>query len=156
MRVRRARLGSRRKKLIAVARLYLLDRPKYGRSCSDCRKYQYDPDSGQVKEDKAGRPLLMPRLRGREIDPPCHACPKTIGLRVRHWRGAADPPPWAYQTFRHFLECRAVGWQVPDAADPIVRRNAKIVEGVEASIAAGRADGIEAMLAGLMTRGRRG
>jgi hypothetical protein len=31
----------------------------------------------------------------------------------------------------HYRECRAVGWQVPEVADPLVRRHAAIIREVE-------------------------
>lgn len=35
------------------------------------------------------------------------------------------------QAYRHYRQCRAVGWNVPEASDPIVMRNARIIREIE-------------------------
>lgn len=86
--------------------------------------------------------LGLPMARPPGTDPPCHDCPKTIGMQTRHWDGAPDPTERTRKTYQHFRECSAVG-KFPD--DPIVRRNAMIIRTVEDSIARGRAMGVMAM-----------
>jgi hypothetical protein len=33
--------------------------------------------------------------------------------------------------YSHYLECKAVNWQCPDALDPVVRRNAALIRSAE-------------------------
>lgn len=119
---------------MAVARLYYTDAARFGRSCLDCRRWLHEAD-GSRREDRTkttpGNPVWLPLPRG--TDPPCHTCGKTVGLKVRHWRFAPDPPEWCYRAFYHYRQCRAVGWSTPDARDPIVRRNAVAFDAVRES-----------------------
>lgn len=141
---------------MTVARLFFLDPPKYGRTCAECVRFVFDEDTGRRADDKTRRhPLTLapvPLERGK-TDPPCHACPKTIGLEVRsrHWRelarlGRGDPPDWCYRAFRHWQRCAAVAWRVADADDPIVGRNADLFAGVREGAERGRNEGLLAAL----------
>lgn len=84
-------------------------------------------------------------------DPPCHECGKTIGLKVRHWTTANDPPMWCYNTFRHWRTMEAVKWHAKESTDPIVRRNALLFSSVRDSMDRGRAGAVIDML-GLLRR----
>lgn len=120
-------MGGRLKKLLTVARLWFLDRAKFGRTCESCRKWQFDEETGDVTPNRTdGEPMRRP-LRTL---PPCHTCPKTAGQKDRHWRHATDPPAWAYLTFRHWRQLAAVNWAGGDGRDKIVRKNAAIFQSV--------------------------
>lgn len=152
-------MGGRRKKLLVVARLFHSDTAKYGRSCTDCRTWKYE-SSGRVALDRTKRlpsgeldpDAWMPMPAG--VDPPCHDCGKTVGLRVRHWKHAPDPEWWHYKAFRHHQKCRAVNWAGPDAADPIVRRNAELFRMAEDAAASEDQAGMLVTLGLLTKRGR--
>lgn len=93
------------------------------RSCQDCLKYEYDDETGQVRTHN-GRPDGQPNLRHWKHKPLCktpEGCPKgtpekpnTLSSRNR-------------KAYLHYLECKAVG-SFPD--DPIVRRNARLIQSV--------------------------
>lgn len=137
-----------RKKLTTVARLYHLDRAKFGRTCEECAASVFDESTGRVRLDRTrsrpGRPV--PLARDKRTEPPCHECPKTVGLEVRHWSHlkaeGGDPPEWCYHTFRHFRRCEAVQWQTPDAADHIVQANAERFAAVRRDAESGRNEGL--------------
>ena len=115
-----------------VARLYYQDPAKYHRSCDDCRIWVYDESTGDRVKDRTrtlpnGEKADLMRVSG--TNPPCHSCPKTIGLPSRHWRFLLpnpDPPQWAYRCFQHWRQCEGVRWNCLDSEDSIVRRNAMI------------------------------
>jgi hypothetical protein len=133
-----------------VARLFALSPEKFGRSCKDCKTFVYDERSGRQSPDrtKPGESLRRTRQMG---DPPCHECGKTVGLEVRHYTNATDPPDWCYRTFRHWRTMEAVEWQVPEAADPIIQRNALYFNAVRDAQHRGRDAGLLEML-GLLRR----
>lgn len=109
-----------------MARLWYADRLKFGRSCLDCRRYQYDEETGRPAPDRTAARLGLPMFRAKGVDPPCHNCGKAAALpvRERHWRYVVEPPEWAYRCFAHWRECEAAGFPDADRGDPIVRANA--------------------------------
>lgn len=71
---------------------------------------------------------------------------------MREWRAglAVELSDRNWQAYRHYLECKAVNWNVEDAYDPIVRRNAVIISEVEREIEKFRAtEGLLGLLAQL-------
>lgn len=142
---------------MTVARLWYMDRPKWGRSCRDCRTYQYDEATGLTKDDRRKSHAGLPMMRPKGADPPCHECPKTIGLATRHWRALGDrgdPPAWCYTTFRHWRELAATGFSGagPAAADRVVRRNAAMFAAVERDVQTGRSEGVLALFGMMASR----
>lgn len=85
---------------------------------------------------------------------PCHKCPKIPRGEKPCPANAVELSERSWQAYWHYLECKAVG-QWPD--DPIVRRNARIIRGVEDRAGQGRLDRalnlVVAMLGG-KSRGR--
>lgn len=98
------------------------------RDCQHCLQYEYDEKTGTVVvDDETGGPLA----RGDAFPAPCRAhaagkrkdpCPK----------GTPEAPHTLTRqnqlAYDFYLECRAVG-AFPD--DPIVRRWAAIIDGIE-------------------------
>lgn len=138
-----------------MARLWWTDFAKFGRTCLDCRTYQFDETTGKKTPDRTKAREGLPMLRVKSVDPPCHDCSKTVGLTVRHWLGATDPPGWAYRAFKHYRTCKAVRWHVPAATDPIVQRNAALFDGLWDVIEQGRSAGVLEILS-LVGAGGRG
>ena len=97
------------------------------RDCEDCQKWVYSEKTGE-RETKGGE--YVPRYQG--VKPPCG-----------YSRGCVKEAPESnialteqnLQAWRYIRECRAVG-RFPD--DPIVRRNASLVEWAEQSVRDGR------------------
>lgn len=93
------------------------------RPCQHCLKYEYDDETGKVRTHN-GSPDGRPNLRHHKHIPLCktpEGCPKgtpdkqnSLTLRNR-------------KAYLHYLECKAVG-EFPD--DPIVRRNARLIQRV--------------------------
>lgn len=87
--------------------------------------------------DLLGEPITRPKGQG----PPCFACPKVseeakraASLARRRPTPAdadSDLTPRNQQVLDHYRRCRAVGWNVPDAADPLVQRHAAIIADME-------------------------
>lgn len=50
------------------------------RSCADCAKYRYDDQTGRLRKNRDGSPMLRPA----GMSTPCHRCPK-ISPR-QEWR----------------------------------------------------------------------
>lgn len=93
--------------------------------CETCRKYVFD-ENGQVVT--YGGAAKKPRMRGKNERTPCDM---PVGCPKGHYsdpRTLTDANELAYQ---HYLECCAVGFRAQEQADPIVRRNAAIIAGVE-------------------------
>lgn len=99
------------------------------RDCRHCLAWQYDEDTGQVKE-RHGKPL---RRLGRT---PCslpankeqRAMGWTTGCPKGHWTQPIELSRRNLKAWGHYLECKATG-NFPD--DPIVRQNAGIIRAVE-------------------------
>lgn len=138
-------MGDGRKKLLTVARLWWLTPEKFGRSCRDCVTFIYDELSGRRAPDKTGAREFMMRTK-KMGDPPCHECGKTIGLALRHYSVAPDPPTWCYRVFRHWRSMEAVRWNFAQDIDPIVKRNATLFSAVRDAMDRGRAGALIEML----------
>lgn len=100
----------------------LLSHPRVAaRDCADCQKYVYDERTGR-RVIHANGPVIRPV----GTQPPCRiqnvGCPK----------GSPEQPRTLTAenrlVFGHFRQCRATG-AFPD--DPIVRRNAELIQTVE-------------------------
>ena len=122
-----------------------------GRTCDDCRRYVYDDTPagmGQrsLRRDDKGR-MTLPIHRPLTAVTPCHQCPKTSTGRRED---AVEIDRRTVQVYRHYRECRAVGWQVSEANDPIVRRNAAIVREIEDAADQGREATLNALLGQLV------
>jgi len=140
-------VGGGRGKLAAVARLYWADRAKYGRTCGDCARHQYDEATGEVVPDRTRARKGLPMLRPKGGTPPCDKCPKTLGVSPRHHTapGFRDPPAYVYRAFAYHRAGAATGW-AGAAVDAIVRRTAAVVAAVRDGIEAARADTLTALL----------
>lgn len=107
------------------------------RTCSQCLRFMHDDKPGAMgprtlRRDAQGR-MTLPVFRPFNAATPCHQCPRT----------QPDMPPGPANGRRseltednlrailHYRRCRAVNWQTPDAADPLVRRTAAILQGVD-------------------------
>jgi hypothetical protein len=100
------------------------------RSCADCKKYLHD-DRGEFFGDIVRRPLKigLPLLRPPGTPTPCFICPKIPDdAPERSATYATDMTERNRQVYRHYQECRAV-LRFPD--DPLVRRHAAIIRGIE-------------------------
>lgn len=105
----------------------LLLHPKIAaRPCSSCRQYLYrDGGNGTWGELVTIRPSGRPAPRPKGTRPPCDVCPKIApgdGPRPENGHDLSDKN---LQAYLFHMECRAVG-QWPN--DPIVRRNAALIE----------------------------
>jgi hypothetical protein len=94
-------------------------------TCDHCAKY-LPPTKGTGARDKARRLIPLPRTAA---DPtPCGTCPKVPTDAPERTRAhAIELSPKNHRAFLHYTECAAVGWQVPEANDWLVRRNAGII-----------------------------
>lgn len=101
------------------------------RSCDDCRRWIYndgpDGDRGLCRREPGG----PPEPRGPAIPVPCEtsetACPKG------HWRKPRSLTAANLEAYRYHESMRAAGRPLP--ADPIVLRNAGLIEAAKARIA---------------------
>jgi hypothetical protein len=116
--------------------------------CHDCQRWLHNQDWKPV--EKRGRKVP------RHGPPPCRTCPKIEkGVEPRP-ENATRLTPEFWETWRHYHESAAVGWQTPDALDPLVRRNAAVIRGVLDAAERVRHDSTQqlilAALAGAATR----
>lgn len=58
-----------------------------------------------------------------------------------------DFTPATRRAWDHYQECRAVGWNVADAADPLVRHHAALIRAVEDAVESRRAGTLAAVMA---------
>ena len=96
-----------------------------GRTCESCVTWSYDED-GQItrKPSRVGLPVRRPK----GTPTPCHKCPKIPPNAPEKTREhAIEMSERTMATYRHYLECRAVG-RFP--RDRIVERNAAIIRAV--------------------------
>ncbi len=101
----------------------LLFHPEWSRSCNDCVTWLYD-DDGNVSK-RCG----VPNRRPKGVPTPCFKCPKIpSGAAPPDRSNAVELTERNFAAYVHYLECRAVG-QFP--ADPIVRRNARILRAIQ-------------------------
>lgn len=95
------------------------------RSCEDCQRYLYRAD-GQV-ETRRGEKVRRPP----GVLTPCRTCPKVPPDAEPVPASAVELSHKNTLAVLHYRRCKAVAWQVPDALDPLVRRNAAIIQAVE-------------------------
>lgn len=98
----------------------------------------YSPPDWQVLRKPQNDPRGEPQLRPKGMKPPCAECPK-ISLPLAE--GQTPCPELAVELseanarcYRHYRECRAVNWNVPEANDPLVRKHAAVIRGVEDAV----------------------
>lgn len=124
------------------------------RPCAECCEFWYQAD-GKVPMKPANSKDPAHRLkRPPGSTPPCGSCPKIPPGDVPMPHRAAELTEQNRQCWQHFRECRAVNWQVPDAADPLVRRHADLIETAERAVE--RADAASALAAALARVASRG
>ncbi len=70
----------------------------------------------------------VPNKRPRGVPTPCFKCPKIPVGMAPDRQNAVELTDRNFAAYVHYLECRAVG-QFP--ADPIVRRNARILRAIQ-------------------------
>jgi len=103
--------------------LLILQHPELAcRSCDDCRRWQYNHETGEVTDDKRRGGKMK-----RQGPTPCELDPKD-GCAKGHWRSPGQLSQRNQQAYQHYLECKAVSI-FPD--DAIVRRNAGIIRQAE-------------------------
>jgi hypothetical protein len=124
------------------------------RSCADCRKWVYEDTAERLSSRKSLLPSGEPMRRVVPDSMPCHLCPKIPRGSVP--RGETPGPQHAVelslknaQAYWHYRECRAVGEfpRGPDGRiDPIVRRNAALIAGVEQAVERDRIESLIVLL----------
>ena len=105
----------------------LLLHPEWSRTCADCLKWRYGPD-GKRMDRPHGSGLWLTNDDGFT---PCSECPKIPSGKPKERRYAVELSDKNYRAWKHWRECRAVN-SFPD--DPIVRRNAEILQGIQDQI----------------------
>ena len=100
------------------------------RSCEDCAKWWFLADGSLKTRSDASGKVKLPLLRPPGVATPCDSCPKIPADEPKTAANAVVLSEAHRLTWQHWLECRAVNWQVPDVADPIVRRNAALIQSV--------------------------
>lgn len=140
--------------------LLLWRHPKWAsRSCEECKRWVYDDQGDKVlktqQDPETGRflPLPMARPPGSPLE--CARCPKIPVSEYPHYdprrapEVACEMDAQCWQIYHHYQECKAVG-HFPE--DPLVRRHAGIIRGVEEAVAhadiRSRLDMIVALLSG--------
>jgi hypothetical protein len=126
--------------------------------CDDCRQWLYTPDWRLQRRPHPDGPPV-PRPKGSS--PPCSDCPKIprpLPVGERAWWGlAAELSEENARCLEHYRECVAVGWQVPDALDPLVRRHAALIRGEDEAVERGRQSALLGLLAmGTAAKRKRG
>lgn len=92
-----------------------------------CLTWRYD-EFGKPMEHPIGSGNFLPNDDGYT---PCEKCPKIPAGKPKERRYAVELSNRNYQAWKHWRECRAVG-SFPN--DPIVRRNAEILQGIQDEI----------------------
>lgn len=117
---------------MTLVRLLAGGSPFAGRSCADCARWLYKDDGAVLTRGRERVPV--PRPPGTPT--PCHECPKVpADAPARTREHAVEPSEGSWRVWRHYRECKAVAWQVPEAADPIVRRHAGLLAPAEEAYA---------------------
>lgn len=108
----------------------LLFHPKVSKlSCDDCTRFLTVDFEIVRRPAFTGNPEPRPVMKGGQLYPtPCHKCPKIPKDSPKERKYAYEISSKNLQAYFHYLECRAVG-SFPE--DPIVRRNATIIRGVQ-------------------------
>lgn len=115
------------------------------RDCGDCQRWLYD-DRGNV--ERRPKRTGLPVVRPAGTDPPCGTCPKVPKGLEPSPANATQVTARVLRCVEHYRECRAVGWRVPDAGDPLVRHHAAVIRQVEDDAAANRFGLLGLILAG--------
>jgi hypothetical protein len=96
------------------------------------------PPDWKVLRKPLNDPNGEPQSRPKGMKPPCDQCPK-VPLPLAE--GQVACPELAVELsernagcYRHYRECRAVNWNVPEANDPLVRKHAAVIRGVEDAV----------------------
>jgi hypothetical protein len=102
--------------------------------------------------------MRRPQGQPTPCDAPCPKIPPGSELRAE---SAVELSDRNRRCLQHFLECEAVNWQTPDAADPLVAYHASVVRAARERAERGRQGQAAASLVpllrlGLMERGGRG
>lgn len=106
-------------------KLYYQDPAFFSLSCDICEQFMH---TNGVLTLRAGEPVARPK----GVVTPCWKCPKIPRTAPRKTREFAEEiSDKNYQAFKFHLRCKAVG-HFPD--DPIVARNAEVIESVIESI----------------------
>lgn len=113
-------------------RLLLLAPRAAHRSCDDCQTWLYDDRGGNFGERLLRGGMPIPRAKGSRT--PCAFCPKIPPGQPAVPTSAVELDEAGYQCWDHYRACKGVNWQVPEAADPIVRRNAGLIRAVEEAV----------------------
>lgn len=93
--------------------------------CQECAKYVYDLATGEPQTYRSGPDRTeLPLARPAGTLPPCEKCPKESPERAKDIELSAKN--WA--AYGHYLECRTVGLSDGERRDPLVRRNAGIID----------------------------
>lgn len=115
-----------------------------GRSCEDCRKWQYN-DAAKV----GGRRLLrggLPVLRPDGQPTPCYRCPKIPVGAAPVPASAAEWGEKNWRAYQFHQRCKAVG-RFP--ADAIVQRHAGLIESTLEAIRDSRQEAVNESLISL-------
>lgn len=115
------------------------------RPCATCIEFMHKDTAesfGDILRDAKGVPMRRPP----GVDPPCRWCPKIPPGEPANPDSAVELSPKNLAAALHYYGCEAVGWQVPDARDPIVQRNARVIAAIDRSR---ERQGIGAMMAPL-------
>lgn len=119
------------------------------RSCGECKAFVFQDD---------GRPMTRAGRRVRRplgVLTPCRSCPKVPADAPPYPESAVEFGPTEWAVYQHYRECKAVGWQVPDVVDPLVKLHAGLLAQVEESTEAVRSEArVLAVLAGALAGGK--
>jgi hypothetical protein len=115
-------------------------------SCDQCEQFIHDPGRGWQPLKKRGSSEPEPRPAGTatpcglcpKIPKPCPATGRKSELSERNW-----------QTYLHYLQCKAVGEFPPDA---LVRRNAGWIRMIEDQVQREQAAGADTALLTVLAR----
>lgn len=111
------------------------------RSCEECRKWYYDPKTGELQKQWQiidGERQLVPTPRKPGDVPGCWQCPKCEGLPDKERNPAsgvkAELSAKNWKALRFYFEQKATGGPV----DAVARRNCGIIEWIVSQHAATR------------------
>lgn len=107
-------------------RLLLLHPLVAWRDCEHCLKYRYDEKTGKPETQRRSEELIPRDEAFPALCRTAKGCPKGTPEQSKALTEQN------LQAYEHHMECKAVG-QFPD--DPIVRRNAMLIEAVREQVA---------------------